>query len=193
MTTFEFIFSLFGLLLGLSLAEVLGGFARAAKRHGRQKLGLLTPMLSLFLSYDICTFWLTAWRVRDALTIHIGVLIVGLAITGLYYFAAVLVWPDEARPESEQGDWNDLDHWMLTHKRQVMLSVFGCNLMAFGAATLLAPQTFDYDVADRVVLSLYFGFLLATAFAPSRRSTLASLGVLLALYALDLFLNISGG
>ena len=31
MSTFEFVFSLFGLLLGLSLAEVLGGFARAAR------------------------------------------------------------------------------------------------------------------------------------------------------------------
>jgi hypothetical protein len=31
MSPFEFVFSLFGLLLGLSLAEVLGGLARAAQ------------------------------------------------------------------------------------------------------------------------------------------------------------------
>ena len=32
MTAFEFVFSLFGLLLGLSLAEVLGGLARTLKQ-----------------------------------------------------------------------------------------------------------------------------------------------------------------
>ena len=31
MSPFEFVFSLFGLLLGLSLAEVLGGLARTLK------------------------------------------------------------------------------------------------------------------------------------------------------------------
>jgi hypothetical protein len=35
MSDFEFIFSLFGLLLGLSLAEVLGGLARAIEARLR--------------------------------------------------------------------------------------------------------------------------------------------------------------
>ncbi len=35
MNDFEFIFALFGLLLGLSIAEVLGGLARAIEARGR--------------------------------------------------------------------------------------------------------------------------------------------------------------
>ena len=34
MSEFEFIFALFGLLLGLSIIEVLGGFARAIEAQG---------------------------------------------------------------------------------------------------------------------------------------------------------------
>ena len=33
MTNFELVFSLFGLLIGLSLAEWLGGFARSKQRR----------------------------------------------------------------------------------------------------------------------------------------------------------------
>ena len=47
MTNFEFTFSLFGLLLGLSLAELLGGFARSLQKRGKLKIGWLLPLLGL--------------------------------------------------------------------------------------------------------------------------------------------------
>ena len=195
MTNFEFFFSLFGLLLGLSLAEVLGGFAKAVKRHGRHKLGLLTPMLSVFLLYDITTFWLTAWRMRDVVPIHIGALILTLAIAGLYYFAAVLVWPEDASAEaaSTPSDWDDLDRWTLRHKRPILLSVITCNVIAAGIAHTLVPESFRLSALQYTLLGLYFGGMLTGAFVRGRRPTLAVLALLLVLYALDLFVNVSGG
>ena len=188
MSAFELTFSLFGLLLGLSLAEILGGFAKALKRRGRHRLGVLTPMLSVFLLYDIATFWITAYRMRDALPVHIASLVGGIAVTGLYYFAAVLVWPDEGEPE-----WDDLDGWMLAHKRQVLLSVFAANVMSFASAQWLAPASFHFDAGQYALLGAYFLALVAAAFAPGRRTTLAVLAVLLGLYAADLFVNVTGG
>jgi hypothetical protein len=188
MTRFEFAFSLFGVLLALSLAEVLGGFAKALKRRGRHRMGVLTPMLSIFLVYDISTFWITAWRVHDVLPLHIAALIVGVAITGLYYFAAVLVWPEDGEP-----GWDDLDAWMLAHKRQVLPSVFACNVLAAGGAALLSPASFHLAAEELILLACYFATLLVTAFARSWRATCVALGVLLGLYALDLVVNVSGG
>jgi hypothetical protein len=188
MTNFEFAFSLFGVLLGLSLAEIAGGFAKALKRHGRHKLGLLTPLLAIFLAYDIATFWVTAWRARDVLPIHIAALVGGLAITGLYYFAAALVWPDDGTP-----DWDDLDAWMLAHKRQVMLSVVTCNVVAVGCVALLVPGSFHYDPVQAALVGTYFAAMLVVAFAPARRVVLSALSVLVALYALDLAVNVTGG
>jgi hypothetical protein len=72
MSPFEFVFSLVGLLLGLSLAEVLGGLAKAIKARRRAArtaappllLGHLVPMLAIFLMLDIAGFWTYAWTVR---------------------------------------------------------------------------------------------------------------------------------
>ena len=117
MTNFEFAFSLFGLLLGLSLAEVLGGFARSLKRYGLRRIGGLAPMLSAFLLYDITTFWMTAWRVRDVVPVGMPALITGLSVTGLYYFAATMVWPD-AQAEDPGGQpltREGFDPWVLAH------------------------------------------------------------------------------
>src|SRR4029453_4971384 len=43
MTPFEFIFPLFGLLIGLSYAEILGGLARALKAPGDVRIGWCAP------------------------------------------------------------------------------------------------------------------------------------------------------
>ena len=53
MSGFEFIFSLFGLMLGLSLAEGLGGLTRAIKRRGFGGIGWPTALLGLFVSCDV--------------------------------------------------------------------------------------------------------------------------------------------
>lgn len=45
MSGFEFIFSLFGLLLGLALAEGLGGLSRALKTSHRVRIGWPTALL----------------------------------------------------------------------------------------------------------------------------------------------------
>ena len=55
------------MLLAMSLAEVLRGFAKAVKRSPGSRIGLLTPLLSLFLLYDMATFWLNAWSLRELL------------------------------------------------------------------------------------------------------------------------------
>lgn len=45
MSGFEFIFSLFGLLLGLALAKGLGGLSRALKTSHRVRIGWPTALL----------------------------------------------------------------------------------------------------------------------------------------------------
>ena len=195
MTNFEFVFSLLGLLLGLSLAEILGGFARNLKRHSLKRLGWLAPMLSVFLMYDITTFWMTAWRVREAVPIGMPALVAGLAVTGLYYFAAVMVWPDaetvgpSERPEVSAA----FDEWVLTHKRQILLSVAASNILGSLGAWRLAPSSYHWDAVALLLLTLYFGTMIVVALVPGRRVALGGLALLLVLYALDLVVNVTGG
>lgn len=62
--SFEFFFSFYGLLLGLSAAEVAKGLANALGARERIRIGWLTPMLAGFLLLDIASFWLFAWGGR---------------------------------------------------------------------------------------------------------------------------------
>jgi hypothetical protein len=62
MNGFEYIFTLFGLLLGLALAEGLGGLARALKARHHVHVGWPTALLGLFVSCDLVTFWLYGWE-----------------------------------------------------------------------------------------------------------------------------------
>ena len=73
MSQFEFIFTLYSLLLGLSLVELLSGLGRTVKARlhvdetvaDAFKIGWLTPLLGLFVMLDLLSFWSAAWSVRD--------------------------------------------------------------------------------------------------------------------------------
>src|SRR4051794_2710166 len=88
MTPFEFVFSLFALLLGLSLAEVLGGLARTLKQRRQVRLGLLTPLLGLLVMLDLTSSWALAYSLRDSIPANFLTLVIGLFVTGLYFLAA---------------------------------------------------------------------------------------------------------
>ena len=62
MSAFEFFFSFYGLLLGLSVAELVGGFSRVLHERQRVRFGWLTPLLAVFVALDLATFWNQAWR-----------------------------------------------------------------------------------------------------------------------------------
>src|SRR3954463_4565270 len=92
---FNFAFSLFAIILGLSLVEVLTGFARALKRRRVVHLGWVTPMLAVFVMLDLISVWEFGWGARHFLNPQYGILLIGLVVSGLYYLAASLIFPAE--------------------------------------------------------------------------------------------------
>jgi len=128
MEPFELVFAMFGLLLGLAIAEVLGGFARVLKlkRSAREqvRIGWLTPLLGLFVILDLTSFWLVAWDGRDQIAPNYPTLVAVLAIVGVYYLAANLICPDEPQ------EWPDFDDWYDQHNRMVIGGLLGANLLS---------------------------------------------------------------
>ena len=140
MSAFEFVFTLFGLLLGFSLVEVLQGLVRTVKLRSTVRIGWLTPLLGLFVMADLTSFWNIAWRARDEIPANFAALLIGLAITGLYYFSASMVFPE--KPE----EWPDFDDWAALHKRQVMGGIFACNAIATVAVVAPHPEVWTFGV-----------------------------------------------
>ena len=126
MSQFEFIFSLYSLLLGFSLVELLSGLGRTLKlrlqveasAHSAVRIGWLTPLLGLFVMLDLLSFWSSAWVVRNQLSVSGLTLMATMLFASAYYLAAHLVFPDDPAKHS------DLDAHYFKVRRVVFAVLF---------------------------------------------------------------------
>lgn len=180
MDVFNFAFSLFAIILGLSLAKVLEGFARALKRRRVVHLGWLTPLLAVLVMLDLTSFWESGWAARRFVTPQYGDLLIGLVMCGLYYIAASIIFPGEFADGRQEMDGADFDEHYMEHRRQVLGAIFICDLMQIAPIAIIrfhdVPTRFWYENA------LQFGALAAGIVSPSKRINIALLAGLIALY-----------
>ena len=187
MSEFEFVFSLFGLLLGFSLVEVLGGLAKAVEAKVRPdesgepvRIGWLTPLLSVFVMLDLVSFWGAAWVARDLVDVNGRVLLGGLFFAGSYYLAAHLVCPQNPRTE------RDLDAHYFRVRRLVIgtLTALLALQLAYWLTVPELAQNFKNPILiGRVALS--FALLAAGLLVRGRRANIAVLSLLIAQYFYD--------
>lgn len=183
MSAAEFVFSLFGLLLGFSLVEVLGGLVRTVKLRKTVRIGWLTPLLGLFVMVDLTSFWNVAWHMRETIPVNYAVLLLGLLIGGIYYFAASMVFPD--RPE----DWPDFDAWAEAHKRQVMSGILAANVIA--TAAVVGPRLSQLGPESYFINALLLGMMTVAAFARPKWLTGAMLAGMLLFYFFSAWMELS--
>lgn len=143
MTDFEFIFALFGLLLGLSLTEILGGLARAIEARLRPgsliRIGWLTPLLGAFVMLDLLSFWHAAWTARDIVGVSGHSLMAITAFASAYYLAAHLVFPRHVE------DQPNFDTHFFRVRRVVigvMLGLLLCQIAWYASVPTLAVHLF---------------------------------------------------
>ncbi|MES2755506.1 MAG: hypothetical protein V4659_12675 [Pseudomonadota bacterium] len=185
MSAFEFIFSLFGLLLGFSLVEVLGGLARALgvllqpaeRRPPDFRLGWLTPLFAIFVLLDLLSFWGAAWLVRDLLHVSGATLTSLLFFAGAYYCCAHLVIP------ADLATAGDLDAHYFRVRRTVLFGLLVLLLLQLGfyaSTPSIAPLLFrPLSLAFSGVL---IGLMIATAFVRSRIANAVLLALLVGRY-----------
>ncbi|HEX5239175.1 MAG TPA: hypothetical protein VFW39_12025 [Sphingomicrobium sp.] len=114
MSDFEFLFSVFGLLIGLTFIEIAVKFADAIDAHRRRPIGILTPLLALFVMIDVSGFWLFTWSLRGLLQVRWHIVFIGLAVAMVYYLSASMIFP------RSEGEWKTLDEHYCARKRLVI-------------------------------------------------------------------------
>src|SRR3954463_9849928 len=135
MDSFSFVFSLFGLLMGLALAEAIGGFGKALELRHKIRIGWLLPLLALLITFDITSLWLIPRQNRPAIPIKFISLAAGLIIFGIYYLIAQLAFPEDIE------HWPDLDVYYFQHRKWLMGGMYICNLLAMaGEQAIGIPQ-----------------------------------------------------
>ncbi len=180
MSPFEFAFSLFSLLLGLSLAEVLGGFARSVDARRSARLGWLTPMLALVVLMDIVSFWASAWLIRDQINISFPSMLGATAFAGAYYVGAYLVFPQSLI------DGESLDTHYLWARRPVFGIIAAANVVQFFVFFAIKGWPVLNQTSILVQFAIFELLSVANMFTRGSRVIPVVLAITVALYLVNL-------
>lgn len=172
MSAFDFFFSFYGLLLGLSVAVLATGAARAFKHRKSQPVGWLTPLLAVFVALDIATFWDAAWVNFRGLPFSYGLLVGGLIVAVVYFIAAALVFPDESDAPAPL----DVHFW--ANKRTTLCLLIVANTLA-AAAQLAVNLTRENGLVVAITYAAFLGVyaLLIGVAAWTKRRWLIALAI----------------
>ncbi|CAN5355935.1 hypothetical protein BH10PSE1_BH10PSE1_18750 [soil metagenome] len=179
MSAFEFFFSFYGLLLGLSVAVIATGIATAVQHRKKIRIGYLTPILAVFVGLDIATFWDSAWTNFRDLPFSYGLLIVGLGIALVYFIAASLVFPHQIE------DGMSLDDHFWANKKVVLLLTLAANVLlgfAMAGASAGKPHAGVLFFAYAVSLAQYMALTVPAAFARKPRLFVILIGLQIAIF-----------
>ena len=181
MSAFEFVFPLFALLVGLSMAEMLTGLANALKSKREVQIGWLTPLLGTLILINLAMFWQGSWEMRDAITASSATLLLVLVVGGTYYLAASMVFP------LSSANVRDLDLYFMDHRRVPLLAIAACNFIYFIRFAVLANE--PIGALWWAGNALFLALLLLAALAPDRRIILATLAFLVVAHGVLLFVG----
>ena len=171
MSEFEFLFPLFSLLIGLSMADMLRGLAHALNSKRDIRIGWLTPLLGTLILINLAMFWQGSWAIREEITATSGSILLLLAAGGAYFLAASMVFPPWG------ADVRDLDDHFMEVRRVALLAIAGCNLGYFVRIGLLTGES---RPGWWLVNGLFLALLVVAALVPNRRLIAAILWVQLA-------------
>lgn len=166
LSTFEFLFSLYGLMLGFCIAEIAAGFSRTYDKRKTQPIGWLAPLLAASLIVDLVSFWYGAWFLRTA-ELKFWLALVAAIIGLIYYFAATQVFPREGSTLSNS------DH-VMAHRKPIVLAVITANLIMFVPANIYNSVTTGGGgllTVGNVATGVYVVLLILVGWLPSKRWT----------------------
>ncbi|MEJ0061180.1 MAG: hypothetical protein WDM79_17125 [Terricaulis sp.] len=123
MNAFEFLFTFYGLLLGLALIEVVSGFSRALDARRQRPLGLILPLLAGVMIMDIVTQWGSAWRDFRDVEFSFRYLVAAVFMTLAYYFSATQLFPRDG------SDVASLDEHFFKHRLAIIGGVLFANVL----------------------------------------------------------------
>jgi hypothetical protein len=102
---FSFFFAFYGLILGLAVAELLGGFAGIVRAHALKKLEPQIALAALLIFFLICATWIDAWMSLKDVTLDFAGLWAPVLVATCYYLAAATAFPREAEGFDALGSY----------------------------------------------------------------------------------------
>ena len=183
MDRFSFFFAFYGLILGLAVTELLGGFAAMVRAKALRRLEPQTALIALLTFVVICATWIDAWDSLQAITLDFAGLWAPIILATLYYLAAAVIFP------SDPEDFGRLGAYFADRKRFVIAMLLAAELLV----TFTFRDIFAQVAAERpahfwlwlVPYNLAIvGAYTALLFVTSPRANTVLLALLLLLFAI---------
>jgi hypothetical protein len=116
MGPFDYLFSFYGLLLGIAVANVAIGFADMWRDCERIRVGTAPPLLACIVLLGGMNVWLTTWQSRHDVTLNGWQMLAAAGISLPYVFVSRAMFPGQERqPESS------LEEHYLKHRVLILL------------------------------------------------------------------------
>ncbi|MFL6735563.1 MAG: hypothetical protein ACJ8F4_00715 [Sphingomonas sp.] len=123
MDSFGYFVVFYGLILGLALTELLGGFAHLVRARSLNKLEPQTALLALFILVDICSTWVDGWVSLKTITVDFAGLWAPVLLAICFYLAASVVFPHD------EADHERLAQYYSERKRFVILMLLAAEML----------------------------------------------------------------
>lgn len=136
MTQFEFFMAFYGLLLGLGVAELLGGFANLLRQKSPPRLGLITPLLGAIVLTEMLANFIDAWVKFQDIAITLPTLAIPTLIGLIYFVIAVIVVPRDL------SEWSELDDYMALRRRWIVGLLILANCLIASMEATRIDRTF---------------------------------------------------
>lgn len=185
MSQFDFFMAFYGLLLGLGVAELLGGFAGLLRERAPPALGIRLPLLGLLVFTEMMANFVDAWNRLQGIAITLPALFAPTLVGVVYYVVAVIILPRDL------ADWPSLDRYYEARKRWIVGLLLGVNAFisfSFVPDALLqdlAALRWSASVRGLFIASVWLlGAYLVLLVARRVWLEVAAIAVLLVFYAL---------
>jgi hypothetical protein len=116
MNAFDYLFTFYGLLLGIAVANVAIGFADMWRDCGKFGVGYCPPLLGTIVMLGGMNVWLTMWHVRQDVGVTAWQMLAATGVAMPYVFISRAMFPGAER-ESERS----LEDHYLKHRVLILL------------------------------------------------------------------------
>jgi hypothetical protein len=171
---FSFFFAFYGLILGLAVAELLGGFAGMVRAHALKKLEAQTALTAILTFVLIVATWVDTYTMDRSITLNFADLWPPIMLATFYYLAAAVIFP------RERQQFSHMRLYFAARRKFIIGMLFAAELVDFYSNRAFLtdryyrnPAAFwDWNVPYNIVIK---GVFLALFLVRGRRATIALL------------------
>jgi uncharacterized membrane protein len=113
MEQFDYLFSFYGLLLGIAVANVAIGFADMWRDCEKVEVGACPPLLACIVLFGGMNVWLTTWQTRQHVNVSGWQMLAAAAIALPYVFVSRAMFPGQEKDPERSLEEHYLRHRIL--------------------------------------------------------------------------------